>query len=109
MLLRVYRALRRRLLSLASLTLSASPPAQNDSNQGGAHGASQIDNTHLSNQINLALGELALLTRRQLEFQRETRLVLTEIAMPPTAVWRKTWDAGFEPTRRVFNSSTICR
>jgi SAM-dependent methyltransferase len=66
--------------------------------------------TRLSDQLNLALRDLTLLTRRQLEFQRETRLLLDQMAKPADPEWNLPFPPSEIPPKEiVFPGSSVCR
>jgi SAM-dependent methyltransferase len=66
--------------------------------------------TRLSDQLNLALGDLTLLTRRQIEYQREVRLLLGQVSLPPDQVWvGRLESGGGAPGAMIFPHSTVCR
>jgi 2-polyprenyl-3-methyl-5-hydroxy-6-metoxy-1,4-benzoquinol methylase len=64
----------------------------------------------LSEQLNLALRDLSLVASRQLEFQRETRLLLGQMSRPAEADWTKPWAASSAPpVGTMFSRSVVCR
>jgi 2-polyprenyl-3-methyl-5-hydroxy-6-metoxy-1,4-benzoquinol methylase len=65
--------------------------------------------TRLSDQLNLVLRDLSRLTDRQLEYQRETRLLLGQMSLPPTEFWLDRLKPGGAPGQGVFNESVLCR
>jgi hypothetical protein len=64
----------------------------------------------LSDQLNLALRDLSLVASRQLEFQRETRLLLGQLTLPPGEAFAHAWSQNPElPGRAMFPRSVVCR
>jgi hypothetical protein len=107
MLTRVYRALRRLL----------HPPATQQAMDAviealhRAAGPVGQQNVQLSDQLNLVLHELSLLTGRQLEFQRENRLLLGQLSLPPSESWAgRSWTPVESAAETmIFPRSTVCR
>jgi hypothetical protein len=68
------------------------------------------ETVQLSDQLNLALRDLTLLTARQLEYQRETRLLLGQLSLPPSDAWSARLVPGeAAPETMIFPHSTVCR
>ena len=72
---------------------------------------SRLEATQLSDQLNLALRDLSLIAHRQIEFQRETRLLLGQLSLPPHESWADVlWAPGESAEETmVFPRSTVCR
>jgi hypothetical protein len=64
----------------------------------------------LSDRLDLALHDLSLIAHRQIEFQRETRLLLGRLSLPPSEAWagRSSTPAAPSPEAMIFPRSTIC-
>jgi SAM-dependent methyltransferase len=64
----------------------------------------------LTQKLDLALYNLSLLASRQIEYQRETRLLLGQLSLPPTADWAGRLKPGADPRdMMIFPHSTLCR
>jgi SAM-dependent methyltransferase len=111
MLLRTYRKLRD-LLRLPAQLEAAHAEILQTLADGRTEAREQLFKhaTLISDQLNLALRDLSLLTQRQIEFQRETRLLLGQLSLPPNEAWldRLRIEDG-RPADAVFPNSTICR
>jgi hypothetical protein len=60
------------------------------------------ETTRLSDQLNLIL-------RHQQIDQRETRLLLGQLSLPPGAAWRDRLQPGGAPGEKIFSESVLCR
>jgi SAM-dependent methyltransferase len=71
---------------------------------------SMKDFNDLGSRINLALREISLLVVRQIEYQRENRMLLGQLSMPPKDAWRSRLPSMVgEPGQSIFTESLLCR
>jgi len=106
MISRVYRAVRR-ILHLPRAQAVTDSRIEGLQQSGGL---TRQDAARLSDQLNLVLHELSLMTRRQLDFQRETRLLLGQMSLPRAEIWQDGLpEGGGAPGDNIFPNSTVCR